>query len=202
VTLRLTGIGESAVVDLVGTDVMASRNPQLATYARLDAVDLRVSATGDGERSAEELVAEAVAALSPRLDPYVFARGEDDWSVALASRLGARRLATVEVGTAGYLGLLLGSAPFLVRAEERGPATPWTDLDPVTLATWVRRESGAEVGLAVVAFESGDDMRVEVGLDIEGRTERAAHVIFRAGDIGRRRAANAGPAELWRRLAG
>ncbi len=111
VTLRLTGIGESAVVDLVGADVMASRNPQLATYARLDAVDLRVSATGDGERSAEELVAEAVAALSPRIDAYVFARGEDDWSVALASRLGARRLATVEVGPAGYRHALDGPRP-------------------------------------------------------------------------------------------
>ena len=64
---------------------------------------------------------EAVAALSPRLDAYVFARDEDDWPVALAGRLGARRVATIEVGTGGCLAQLLGSAPFLVRAEVRGP---------------------------------------------------------------------------------
>jgi nicotinamide-nucleotide amidase len=101
VTLHLTGIGESAVVDLVGQDVLGSVNPRLATYARPDAVDLRVSATGDGTQGAHERVAQAVAALSPRLDAYVFARDEDDWPVALAGRLGALRVATVEVGTGG-----------------------------------------------------------------------------------------------------
>jgi nicotinamide-nucleotide amidase len=202
VTLRLTGIGESAVVDLVGADVLASRNPQLATYARPDSVDLRVSATGDGTRSAAALVEEALASLSPRLDTYVFARDEEDWAVAIAGRLGTRRVATVEVGTGGYLALLLGSAPFLVHAAVhgamalRGPA----GLDPVALARQARADSGTEIGLAVVAHESGDDMRAAVGLDIEGHESRASHVIFRGGEIGRRRSANAGAAELWRRL--
>jgi len=200
VTLRLTGIGESAVVDLVGQDVLESVNPRLATYARPDSVDLRVSATGDGSQGAHERVAQAVAALSPRLDAYVFARDEDDWLAALGSRLGARRVATIEVGTGGHLAQLLGSAPFLVRAEVRGPGDATGDPDPVDLATQVRVLSGAEIGVAVVARESGDDMRAEVGLDIEGRVERASHVIFRGGEIGRRRSANAGAAELWRRL--
>ncbi len=201
VTLRLTGIGESAVVDLVGADVLASRNPQLATYARSDSVDLRISATGDGARSAEALVNEAVASLSPRLDTYVFARDEDDWAVALAGRVGTRRVATVEVGTGGYLALLLGSSPFLAHAAVLGtaPRAPGT-LDPVALARRARADSGAEIGLAVVARESGDDMRAEVGLDVEGHESSASHVIFRGGEIGRRRSANAGVAELWRRL--
>ena len=60
-----------------------------------------------------------VASLSPRLDPYVFARGDEDWTAALARRIGGRRLATAEVGTGGYLGLLLGTAPFLLGPEQR-----------------------------------------------------------------------------------
>jgi nicotinamide-nucleotide amidase len=202
VTLRLTGIGESAVVDLVGSDVLASRNPQLATYARPDSVDLRISATGDGTRTAEALVAEAVASLSPRLDAYVFARGEDDWATALADRLGTRRVATVEVGTGGYLALLLGAAPFLARAAIQGAAALWASgvPDPVALARQARSDGGAEIGLAIVAHESGDDMRAEVGLDIEGCESRASHVVFRGGEIGRRRSANAAAAELWRQL--
>jgi nicotinamide-nucleotide amidase len=200
-TLRLTGIGESAVVDLVGKELLETDNPRLATYARLDSVDLRVSAVGDEEHSAEQLVQEAIAALSPRLDPYVFGRGEDDWVVALTPRLGERRLATVEAGTAGNLGALLGMAPFLVRAELIGGEVDASgDVDPGLLATQVRRRHGTAVGLATVAYEFGDDMRVDVGLDIEGHVSRATHTIFRAGDIGRRRAANAGASELWRRL--
>lgn len=206
-TLRLTGIGESAVVDLVGKRLLEAANPRMATYARTDSVDLRVSAIGDGVQSAARLVQEAVAALSPRVDAYVFGRGEDDWPVALAARLSGRRVATVEVGTAGYLALLLGAASFLVRGELLGGGAPGVGTaaaeaaDPVALAADIRARTGAEVGLAAVAHETGDDMQVEVGVDLEGQPWRASHSIFRAGDIGRRRAANAAAAELWRRLA-
>jgi nicotinamide-nucleotide amidase len=200
VTLRLTGIGESAVVDLVGKDVLASGNPQLATYARPDSVDLRVSATGDARSSAERLVAQAVASLSPRIDPYVYARDDEDWVDAIGARIGGRRLATVEAGTGAALAHLLGRAPFLARATLRGMGARPDQLDPVRLATEARAEAAVEIGLAVVARQADDDMRAEVGLDIEGRHAAADHVIFRGGAIGRRRSANAGAAELWRQL--
>ncbi len=206
VTLRLTGIGESAVVDLVGKSVLETANPRLATYARPDSVDLRISATADESRSADAIVQEAIGSLSPRLDAFVFARDEDDWPAALTARLGSRRVASIEVGTGGYLARLLASAPFLLRAEVIGvdamghPGESGGPLDPVSLARQARSASGAEIGLAVVARESGDDMRAEVGLDMQGREVRTSHVIFRGGEIGRRRSANAGAAELWRRL--
>ena len=108
-TLRLTGIGESMLVDLIGEDVLRRRNPEVATYARSDAVDVRVSAVAEGGRSARELVDEAVGALQPALGRYVFARGDQTWAEALAARLGTRALATVEIGTAGQLATLLGT---------------------------------------------------------------------------------------------
>jgi nicotinamide-nucleotide amidase len=200
VTLHLTGIGESAVVDLVGKEVLESLNPSLATYARPDAVDLRVSATADGRRTADVLVAEAVAALSPRIDPYVYAHDEEDWISAIGSRIGERRLATVEVGTGGSLAQLLGMAPFLVEARLRVPGDSDEGLDPLALAGEARRAVGTEIGLAVVARQAGDDMRAEVGLDTEDRQTLASHVIFRGGETGRRRSANAAAAELWRQL--
>jgi nicotinamide-nucleotide amidase len=200
VTLHLTGIGESAVVDLVGKDVLESLNPGLATYARPDAVDLRVSATAEGGRTAGALVTEAVAALSPRIDPYVYARDEEDWATAIGACIGGRRLATVEVGTGGSLAQLLGMAPFLVDASLRGPGDSDDEVDPLELAIVARRAAGTQIGLAVVARESGDDMRADVGLDLEGRHVTASHVIFRGGETGRRRSANAAAAELWRRL--
>jgi nicotinamide-nucleotide amidase len=200
VTLHLTGIGESAVVDLVGKEVLESLNPRLATYARPDSVDLRVSATGDGVRTADALVTEAVAALSPRIDPYVYARDEDDWVAAIGARIGDRRLATIEAGTGGSLAHLLGVAAFLAGARLRGPGEDDQSLDALDLAIGARRDAGTEVGLAVVAREAGDDMHADVGLDIEGRQVTASHVVFRGGETGRRRAANAGAAELWRQL--
>jgi nicotinamide-nucleotide amidase len=195
-TLHLTGIGESSVVDVVGADLLAAANPRMATYARPDYVDLRVSAVGDGTTSAREMVAAAVASLSPRLDPYALGRDGEDWPVALGTRLAGRTLAVVDAGTGGYLGMLLGTAPYLERAEQlrdRG-------VGAAGLATGVRDRAGADVGLAAVVGESGEDMRVEIGIDLEGETSCVTRTAFRGGDTGRRRCANAAITELWRRL--
>lgn len=195
-TLRLTGIGESMVVDLVGKDLLERHNPRMATYARPDFVDLRVSAVADSGHSANAQVEAAIASLSPRIDSYVFGRDDDDWISVLGPRLGHRRLAVIESGTGGYLGLLLGNAPFLLLAEQ----APRHD-DAVALAGAVRAQAGAEIGLAAVAHESGDDMQVTIGIDDAGHTATTTRTAFRGGDAGRRRSANAALAELWRRLA-
>ena len=197
-TLHLTGIGESMLVDLVGADLLRAANPRMATYARPDFVDLRISAVGDGSHTAEELVRAALGALSPRIDAYVFGRGEDDWRAALAARIDGRTLATAEAGTGGYLGVLLGTAPFLVHAEQRSTV----DLDAAALALAVRTSAGADIGLAAVAREAGDDMQVEIGVAIGDAAQVATRTAFRGGDAGRRRSANAAITELWRRLAG
>ena len=194
-TLHLVGIGESALVDVVGTDLLEAENPRMATYARADFVDVRVSAVATPEQTAQEIVAQAVADLSPRVDPYVFAIDDEDWLDALGPLVGDRRLALAEVGTGGYLGLLLGQAPFVALSEVR-PAAP----DAVALAAAVRQRAGADIALAVIGHERGDDMQVEIGLDIEGRTETVTRTAFRGGDTGRRRSANTAIAELWRRL--
>jgi nicotinamide-nucleotide amidase len=195
-TLRLTGIGESTVVDLIGKELLEHANPRMATYARADSVDVRVSATGDATTSADQLVREAVDSLSPRIDAYVFAHDDETWPEALGRRLGSRQLATAESGTGGYVGHLLGSAPFLCHAENDREVAA----DAASLAEQVRTRSGAEVGLAAVAHESGDDMRVDVAVDTSTRRWQATHSVFRGGDAGRRRAANAAVAELWRGL--
>src|SRR5258706_2686649 len=43
-TLRLAGIGESQVADLLGEEMLRATDPIVATYARSDAVDVRISA--------------------------------------------------------------------------------------------------------------------------------------------------------------
>src|SRR5437763_866670 len=46
-TLRLTGIGESQVADRLGESMLRAPNPVIATYARSDAVDVRIAARPD-----------------------------------------------------------------------------------------------------------------------------------------------------------
>jgi nicotinamide-nucleotide amidase len=202
VTLRLAGIGESVLVELLGEPRLRAMNPLLATYARPDAVDLRISAVASAEGTASELIARAEAEIDALVAPYLFARGRESWVDALEVRLRGRRLATVEIGSGGQLGALLGAAPWLVFAETLAPdsalATAHHDL--VEYATRVRAVGAVEIGLAVRARERKGDTAVTIAADIEGRVERVTRTAFLGGEQGRRRAALAAAGELWRWL--
>jgi nicotinamide-nucleotide amidase len=203
VTLRLAGIGESALVELIGDVRLRTPNPQVATYARHDAVDLRISAVASRGKTAAELVAGALAEVEPLVAPYLFARGAESWVDALGVRLAGRGLGVVEIGSAGQLGVLLGTAPWLVFAEslaaDSAMATAHHDL--IDYATRVRAVGDVEVGLALRARERAGDTAVTIAADIEGRHERVTRTAFLGGEQGRRRAALAAAAELWRWLA-
>src|SRR5206468_2797535 len=72
-TLRLWGIGESQAADLIGEDVLRARNPAVATYARSDSVDVRISAVAEAERDAAAIAAEVEASVRAALGSYVWA---------------------------------------------------------------------------------------------------------------------------------
>ena len=63
-----------------------------------------------------------------------------------------------------------------------------------------RARAGADAGLAVRARDSGDDMHVEIAVDVLGNVGRSEQTVFRGGEIGRRRAATTACAALWTRL--
>jgi nicotinamide-nucleotide amidase len=197
-TLRLTGIGESAVADLLGRELLRATRPHVATYARLDAVDVRVWATGDADDDAAAIVGAGVAEVERRVGAYVFAHGQQTWPEALGARLGGRTLATLEVGTGAQLAALLGGAPWLRRAESLAGAL--SELDLVERCADLRRRAGTDVALAVAARADGEDLAVGVAIDVDGQTATATSTAFRGGEIGWRRAAIAACAELWKRL--
>ena len=90
--------------------MLRATNPIVATYARAEAVDVRVSAVDDGERTAEELVETAASEVLRHLGDYVWATGETTWSDAIGARLDELgwTLSIVEIGTGGSLGVLFG----------------------------------------------------------------------------------------------
>lgn len=211
-TLRLTGVGESALVSLIGHEVLRGTSPEVATYARADAVDLQVSARGVG---AEAVVESMVQRLLPVLEPYLFARGSETWLDAIGRRLSGRTVAVVEIGTAGHLGSLLGPAEWLIFAETLAPggALASEHQDIRLFASHVRRFAGADIGLAIRARERGGDTAVTIAIDLgdaaadvgdaaadPAPVHRVTRTAFLAGDEGRRRAAITAADELWRLL--
>ena len=210
-TLRLTGIGESLVADRLGEAILRADNPEVSTYARADAVDVRLAAAArparDGQpaRSANELLDEIEPVILAAVGEHVWARGETGWAEAIGAELERRgwSLATRELGTGGALVTLLGGPAWLARAEVdnarphgSGPS------DPVRAAGEIRAAAGTDVGLAVSVRARGKDTAVSVGVATPSRTARRRSMVFLGGELGRSRSAIAGAALLLETLRG
>src|SRR5579864_3124068 len=69
--LRVWGLGESAVEERLDA-VIHSNNPTVATYAKSDAIDVRVTAKAETHEKAEQQVAEMEARVRQILGHHVF----------------------------------------------------------------------------------------------------------------------------------
>ena len=224
-TYRLAGIGESQVADLLGDAFLRATNPIVATYARVEAVDVRVSAVAEGGRTADELVEAAAAVVLGHLGDHVWATGETTWSQALGARLGELgwTLAVVEIGTGGSLDALLGDEPWLrfdesiaseSPAAQAHGADPDGDDDSTRRRSTRRRRSprrrrarglapagarelgGADVGIAVRARPRTGDTAVSIAIVTPLGERRVRRLVFLTGPMGRSRSALAAAAVL------
>ncbi|TAL06951.1 MAG: competence/damage-inducible protein A [Chloroflexota bacterium] len=127
VTLRTTGLGESAIAERLGSLLDRGANPTIATYARADGVDIRISARpeaaagppdhgprlqGDAPGPASDpaaLLAAAEREVIARIGDHVWGRGDTTWPQAIAEALDTRgwSLAIHETGLRGALPALL-----------------------------------------------------------------------------------------------
>ncbi|MEZ4597477.1 MAG: hypothetical protein R3C32_12040 [Chloroflexota bacterium] len=167
----------------------------MATYARVEAVDVRVSAIAEGAGRRAPSDAELRASALDRR--YGVRPRRCRWPDSDPPRIVGRTLATAERGTAGLVAAALATEPWLALAERpagegrghgRHAPTP-----PI-------RERRADVGLSVLAAELGDDMRVLVAVTDGTRDVAEEHTAFLGGEMGRRRAVNLACLTLWRWL--
>lgn len=222
-TYRLTGIGESQVAHLLGEALLRADNPIVATYARTEAVDVRISAFAAPPRSADQLVDDAAATVLAQLEPYVWATGETTWSEAIGARLAELgwSLAAVEIGTGGSLSTLFGDATWFrfaeitapeapaARPDEVAPAAgpepdhetePVPDHDLVRFARRARELGDAEVGVAVRTRPRTGDLAVSIAVSTPAGDQQATRVVFLTGPLGRSRSALATAAFLFETL--
>jgi nicotinamide-nucleotide amidase len=215
-TFRLAGIGESAVADLLGEDLLRARNPLVATYARAEAVDVRISArpeaaaaggAGSEPRSAQELVDATAGHVRTLLEKHIWAEGETTWADAIGAALAERgwTLSCVEVGTGGSFTSLVGDRDWLRLAETLAPDAPAAahhadsgDADHESssptdgleaLAQNGKLVGGSDVGIGIRVRARGDDTAVTVVVVMPDRVHRERRIAFLGGPQGRMRAA-------------
>jgi nicotinamide-nucleotide amidase len=215
-TYRLMGIGESQVADMLGEALLRRGNPEVATYARADAVDVRVSAVGqpgDDESpaiGAQALVEGAARIVEERLGEHIWASGQTTWSEAIGQRLAELgwRLAIVEIGTGGQLTALLGDVEWLAFGESIAPDAPPAQAHGTSardLLAYARRGAeigGCAVGLAVRTRERKGDTAVSVAVVTPAGEHLERRMAFLGGRQGRIRAALVGASVLLTTLRG
>jgi nicotinamide-nucleotide amidase len=199
-TYRLTGIGESVVAALLGEPMLRAENPIVATYARSDAVDVRISARAENGRSPAEIADAASAAVLAAVGDHVWGHDDDTWPAVLGRALTGPdwTVSLVEAGTGGSTTRLFGDVPWLV--SSRLVAAGEAEAHIGALATRAREISGATIGLAVRTIESGEDTQVEVAASGPWGLRQTRQTAFLGGADGRRRAGIAAAAFLERIL--
>ena len=231
-SLRIFGMGESAVEDQLREHMNAMKNPTLAPYAKEGEVELRLTARAEDEETAHALMAPAEAALIKRFGDLVY--GVDVPSLeAVCLELLKEKGLTVSVAescTGGLLAQRFTDLPGASAAFKGGVVSYWSQVkhdvlgvpndllfqygavsDPVAraMAEGVRTLMGSDLALSVtgVAGPDSDERGNPVGLvyvAVAGQGETYVRVVHAAGPRNRVRTVAASHALdlLRRRLTG
>ncbi len=110
--LRVSGMGESTVEERLG-ELIHSSNPTLATYAKTDAVDVRITAKAETAQEAERQVSDMEVRVRQILGHHIFGTDKDTLQGVIGNLLQARQqsLAVMESLTGGLLSSTITDAP-------------------------------------------------------------------------------------------
>ena len=198
-SIRVFGIGESAIDDMFADEMNVMVNPTMAPYAKECDCLLQVTAKAGSEAEAEKMMASVIAHVKERLGDFVYGMDVECIEEAVFPLLKEKGMtfATAESCTGGeiakrftdipgassvFLGgavvytnevkaRLLGLDPKMI--EEKGAVSREV---AVALAEQVRRLTGADIGIGVtgLAGPDGDGVHevgtVFVSMAVEGNT--------------------------------
>lgn len=107
-TLKLLGMGESAVEEVLG-ELVRSAAPTVATYAKNDGVHVRLTDHDPNDAAADARIADMERRVRERIGDHVWGADEDTLGGAIGGALRASgwRLATAESLSGGELARLL-----------------------------------------------------------------------------------------------
>jgi nicotinamide-nucleotide amidase len=171
-TLRVYGLGESTVEERLG-DLIHQMNPTVATYAKSDAVDVRISAKASTTAEAEDLVQATAAHARHVLGKYVFGVDRETLASVISKLLLARgwHIAAMESCTGGLLMSYLTDVPGSSDSVWGGIVTYATELK---IAQGVPADIIEQYGVVsdatalAMARAIRHNLSVEVGVGITG----------------------------------
>ena len=230
-TLRLTGVAESALADLLGDLARGPNGLPLAYLPGWEGLDLRLTSRDLPADAADRALDEGVGALRPIAAPWLYGEGSIDMAEVVLDACRTRRMtiAVAESCTGGLLGARLTSIPGSsdvvlggviaygnkVKRDMLGVSDDelrehGAVSEPVArqMAAGVRERTGADIGMAItgVAGPGGGTPEKPVGtvwlaVDVRGDSEVRRVNLLGDRDEIRRRATQSVLEMTRRRLA-
>jgi competence/damage-inducible protein CinA-like protein len=110
--IKTAGIPEAKLDEIV-SPLLSSTNPTLALYAKMDGIQLRLTAKTRQRAEAEEMIAQAEARLKAILGQAIWGFDDDILEVSIGNMLRERKLslATMESCTGGLLASTITDVP-------------------------------------------------------------------------------------------
>ncbi len=223
--LRTAGVGESALDDLIGVDLLEASNPTVGLAAHSGVVDIRITAKADSAEEADAMISIVESKLRHRVGEYIFGTGKETIEGALIQHMAEHgaTLALCETGIGDAVSKrlkLVSAYPSVLSAEYayndpdvlRGllgesPEAPLQDI-ALRIAEKIAREASATVGIAVVsdphqAEDHGDD---EVGTAVavysDGQSSSRVYGFGGQADVARAWTSTWAMARAWQMLQG
>jgi len=194
-TLKLLGIGESAVEEKLG-DLVRSTAPTVATYAKNDGVHVRIAEKAATPASADASIGRMEAEVRVRLGEYVWGADDETLGDVIGRALEARRwrLGLAESLSGGDIARTLADAAGARRWFAGALVRPGAGADTL------ERDAAALGGEVVLIVPDGDgESELRAATPVQ---KRRLAVRFSSRTEGRRRALLGGLDLLRRTLAG
>lgn len=187
--LRLFGVGESQVEDILYDLMKNSTNPTIAPYAKTAEVTLRVTAAGDTREECEKRIAPVVQQIKDILGRYIYGIDVPDLQTAVVQALMEKHLtvATAESCTGGLVSQRITQVPgasevfgcgvcsysneikesvLHVASETLDKYGAVSEQTAAEMASGIRKLSGADIGVSTtgIAGPGGGSEEKPVGL--------------------------------------
>jgi nicotinamide-nucleotide amidase len=173
-TIKTMGLAEARVDELV-SPLLASANPTLAVYAKLDGIQLRLTAKDRVRARANEAIAQAEARLEDILGPTIWGYDEETLEDIVGDMLRQRglTLATMESCTGGLLASIITDAPGSSDYFVGGLVAYTADMKATfgveaTMARAARSRLGADIGAGLTGVAGPSE--------VEGKPVGTVHI--------------------------
>jgi nicotinamide-nucleotide amidase len=207
--LKAAGIGESALDEALGTDLLEASNPTVGLAAHSGQVDIRITAKGDNLDQVNAMIGSTEAVIRARVGSYIYGINGDTIEAAISDllRLHHGSIAICEVGVPPLVSERLAQAdelPFSTVDFESLPvvcaALGISERDSIReiaekLATTIATAQRATIGIAVLSREDGDT-------DHADREALSALAVYCNGSVRSRSYGFSGGADVARQFMG